>query len=174
MLFCLPAPDWLITNGCFKPINVSSYFSITHMLIDVSSDYHNLKLDDKSSHLTTVSFPFGRYWYVRLPFGVVLVRYIFKTKIGGLFTCMLNVIGIADDILTAVFDECSKDHDKILEKVLQICRQTNLKLNKDPLLWWDSITARCESRPKQNPGANGHATEDNSKVWVKTKTKSKC
>ena len=30
MLFCLPSPDWLITNGCFNPISVSPYYGIAH------------------------------------------------------------------------------------------------------------------------------------------------
>ena len=30
-------------------------------IIDVSSGYHNLKLDTKSSYLTTFAYPFGRY-----------------------------------------------------------------------------------------------------------------
>ena len=30
--------------------------------VDVSSGYHNLKLDEKSSYLTTFTCPFGQYW----------------------------------------------------------------------------------------------------------------
>ena len=28
--FCLLAHDWLITNGCFNPISVISYYGIAH------------------------------------------------------------------------------------------------------------------------------------------------
>ena len=34
------------------------------MLIDVSSGYHNIKLDKQSSYLTTYSCPLGRYRYI--------------------------------------------------------------------------------------------------------------
>ena len=54
---------------------------------------------------------------------------------------MLNVIGIADDILIAGFDEWSKDHDEVLQKLINICRQASLKLNKDKSLF------RCLSIP---------------------------
>ena len=46
-----------------------------------------------------------------------------------------NVFSIADDILTAGFDEQIKDHDETLEKVLKICRQIHLKLNEDKCLF---------------------------------------
>ena len=104
-------------------------------LIDVSSGYHNLKLDEKSSYFITFSCPFGRYRYIRLLFGTAQAADKFWKKIDELFSDMSNVFGIADDILIAGFDKQSKDHDKKLEKVLQVCRQANLKLNKDECLF---------------------------------------
>ena len=38
-------------------------------LIDASSGYHNLKLDERSSYLTRLTCQFGRYRYKRLMFG---------------------------------------------------------------------------------------------------------
>ena len=48
---------------------------------------------------------------------------------------MPNVFSIANDILIADFDEQGKDHDETLEKVLQVCRLVNLKLNKGRCLF---------------------------------------
>ena len=39
---------------------------------------------------------------------------MFKKKIDKIFSGMQNVFGIADDSLTAGFDEQSKDHNKIV------------------------------------------------------------
>ena len=39
-------------------------------LINTSSRYHNLRLDEQLSYVTTSSYPFGRYRYTQLPFGV--------------------------------------------------------------------------------------------------------
>ena len=47
---------------------------------------------------------------------------MFLKKIDELFSGMPDVFGIADGILIAGFDEWSKDHNEILEKVLQVCR----------------------------------------------------
>ena len=90
-------------------------------LIDASSGY-NLNLDDKSSYLTTFSCSFGRYQYIRLPFGAAQVRDMFKKKMDN-FSSMLNVFVIANDILIAGFDEWGKDHDATLERVLCVCMQ---------------------------------------------------
>ena len=46
-------------NNILPRLNNVKYMSI----IDASSGYHNLKLDEKSSFLTTFACPFGRYWY---------------------------------------------------------------------------------------------------------------
>ena len=53
--------------------------------------------------------------------------------------------GIADDILIAVFNDISREHDATLSKVLRICRQANLKLNKDKCLFMGTnIPLFCE------------------------------
>ena len=56
---------------------------------------------------------------------------MFQKKLDGLLSGMPNVFTIADDILTAGFDELGRDHDVTLDKVLRICRQANLKLHKN-------------------------------------------
>ena len=54
-------------NDILPKLNNVRYMSIR----DASSGYHSLKLDDKSSYLTTFTCQFGRYRYKHLPFGVV-------------------------------------------------------------------------------------------------------
>ena len=46
------------------------------------------------------------------------------------------MFGIADGILIAGFDDLGRDHDSRFYKVLRICRQANLKFNKDKCLFW--------------------------------------
>ena len=57
--------------------------------------------------------------YMHLPFGVVPLHSIFRKKIDKFFSDMLNVYGIADDILIAAFDEWGIDHDVTLNKKKQ-------------------------------------------------------
>ena len=100
-------------------------------IINVSSGYHNLKLDKQSSYLTTFSCPFGRYWYKHLPFGAVPVSNMFQRKIDEIFNDMPNVFGTADDILVIGYNKNGADHDEAVYSVLRQCQDVNLKLNKE-------------------------------------------
>ena len=68
-------------------------------------------------------------------FVMALVGDMFQRKIDELFQGLSNVFGIADDILTPGFNNMDRDHDATLDKVLRICRQPNLKFNKDKSLF---------------------------------------
>ena len=45
------------------------------------------------------------------------------------------MFNITDDNLIAVFEDMGRDHDATLNKVLQICRQANLEINKEKCLF---------------------------------------
>ena len=92
---------------------------------------HNLKLHKRSSYLRTFTFQFGRYRYKKLPFGVGLTHDMFQWKINEIFKNLLNVFGIAGDILVVGYNSDDEDHNEMLWQVLQMCRHMNLKLNKD-------------------------------------------
>ena len=85
----------LTLNNILTRLNNVQYMSI----INMSSGYHNLRLDKQSTYLTTFACPFGRYHYEHLPFGVALADNMFQRKIDEIFNNMPNVFGIADDIL---------------------------------------------------------------------------
>ena len=61
-------------NDIFPKLNNTKH--LPH--IDASSGYHNLKLDERSSYLTTFSCQFGRYIYKRFPFGAALQEISFN------------------------------------------------------------------------------------------------
>ena len=104
-------------------------------LIDTCSSYHHLKLDKKSSYLTIFSCPFGRYRYIRLPLKAAIAGDMFQKKMDKLLSDMSNIFGISDDILIASFDKQSRDHEETLDKVLWVCKQANVKLNKGRCLF---------------------------------------
>ena len=114
-------------NNILLKLNNVQYMSI----IDVSSGYHNLKLDEKSSYLTTFACPFGWYWYKCLPFRAAPAGNMFQCKIDEFFSDMPNMFGIMDDILVIGYDKDGVDHDAAVHKVLQQCEEVNLKLNKE-------------------------------------------
>ena len=110
-------------------------------IVVASLGYHNLQLDTKSSYLTTFACPFGRYQYKQLPFGAAPVGDMFQHKIDEIFSNVLNVFGIVDDILVIGYDADGADHDEAAHRVLRQCKEVNLKLNKDKCHF------RCTSIP---------------------------
>ena len=44
---------------------------------------------------------------------------------------MQNIFGIPDNILVIGYDEDGTDHDKVVYNVLRVCKEVNLKLDKD-------------------------------------------
>ena len=79
------------------------------MLIDASLAYHNLKLDEQSSYLTTFSYPFGTYGCTQLPFGVASAGNMFQRKIDEIFEGLPSVFGISDDIQIAGFNDLARN-----------------------------------------------------------------
>ena len=55
---------------------------------------------------------------------------MFQRKPDKLFQGLLNIFGTADDVLIVGFDDMGGD------KVLKICRQASIKLNKGKYLFW--------------------------------------
>ena len=66
---------------------------------------------------------------------------MFQCKINEIFKYLPYVFGIADDILVVGYDTDGKDHNEMLQQLLQISRQVYLKLNKDKCHF------RCTSVP---------------------------
>ena len=98
------------------------------ILIDASLEYHNLKLDEKSSYLTTFSCLFGRYRYIQLLFGVVPADKIFQKKIDELVQGLSNIFGITDDILIAELNDLCRN---MTRQGVKICRKASMKPSKE-------------------------------------------
>ena len=77
----------------------------------MSSGYHNLKLQVKSSYLTTFACQFGRFRYKRFSFGAAPAGDVVQRKLDEIFKKLPKVFGILDDILVVGYDSDSKDHD---------------------------------------------------------------
>ena len=87
-------------NNILPKLNNAQYLS----LINVSSGCYNLKLDERSSYLTTFTCQTGRYRYKRLPLGAAPAGYMLQRKIDEIFKDLPNVFGISDDILVVGYD----------------------------------------------------------------------
>lgn len=100
----------------------AKYFST----LDASNGFWQVLLDDSSS-LCTFNTPFGRYKFLRMPYGICSASEVFHKKMFENFDDLEGVCMYIDDLL--IFGSCQSSHDKNLMKVLERCRKINLKLN---------------------------------------------
>ena len=112
-------------------LNNAKVFSV----LDAKSGFWQVSLDDASSKLTTFNTPYGRFRWLRMPFGISSAPEEFQKRMNNTFEGLKGTAVIADDLL--VFGEGNdmetaiKDHDQNLRNALQRAREKNLKLNKE-------------------------------------------
>ena len=119
---CTPTLD-----DCLPKLNGAKYFTI----LDARSGYWSIKLDEESSKYTTFNCPFGRYRFLRLPFGLVSAQDIFQKKVDETFGDLPGVTGIADDIVIVGYEEDGSDHDANLRAVMERASDKGVKFNPD-------------------------------------------
>lgn len=102
---------------------------------DVKSVFWHVKLEEKSSYLTTFSTPFGRYRWLRMPMGISPAPEVFQRKLTQALDGLPGLYIIADDVLITgqgeTHEAAEQDHDVKLKLFLERCRQKNIKLNPD-------------------------------------------
>lgn len=116
--FPMPTVDDIVSK-----LNGAKFFSI----LDASDAFYQIKLDYKSSLLCTFNTPYGRYRFLRLPYGITLASEIFQKKIKFLFENIEGTESYIDDFL--VWGKTKEEHDKRLINLLTRCKEINLKLN---------------------------------------------
>lgn len=72
-------------------------------VLDAKSSFWQIKLDHKSSMLTTFSTTFGRYRFLRMPFGISSASEIFQRSMEQLFAGYPCAI-VVDDIIVGGLD----------------------------------------------------------------------
>ncbi|XP_064637858.1 uncharacterized protein K02A2.6-like [Lineus longissimus] len=124
----LPVVDDLLP----KLANVKVY-----SVLDVKNEYWHVELDDPSSLLTTFGTPFGRFRWLRLPFGVKPASELFQRHLDQVINGAKGVELIADDMLITgegdTIEDAIKNHDQNIISLLERCRENNTKLNWDKL-----------------------------------------
>ena len=93
--------------------------------IDANSGFWTLPMDNQSQLLTTFNTPWGRYCFIKMPFGLNQAQYFFQYYMDTHFQDINSTTNvIADDVM---------DHDNTIDIycVLNKCREIGLKLNPD-------------------------------------------
>ena len=77
--------------------------------LDASTGFWQMRLNEKSSEMCTFNTPFGRYQYLRLPFGISSAPEIYYRVIHTLFAHLEGVDTSMDDII--VWGSNKEEHD---------------------------------------------------------------
>jgi hypothetical protein len=97
-------------------------------VFDLQQVYLQCELDEESSLLTSCSTAFGkRYCWKRLPFGLSSSSEQFGKRLHENLEGLEGVLNIADDIIVYGSDD---NHDDRARKLLERCKERNIKLNK--------------------------------------------
>ena len=101
--------------------------------LDTKDGFYQIGLDEESSKKTTFWTPFGRYRYLRMPFGISVAPEEFKCKLQEKLTGLEGVEILRDDLLVVGYgdtqEEADANHDENLRKLLDRAREVKLKLN---------------------------------------------
>jgi len=104
-------------------------------ILDAKDGFWQVKLSEKASYLTTFNTPYGRYRWLRMPFGICSGSEEFQRRMTDALSGLDGVKVIIDDIIVygtgTDYDEAVLNHDKNILNLLNRLRQKNIKLNPD-------------------------------------------
>ncbi len=87
--------------------------------LDLTSGFHQMEMDEPSSDLTTFVCPFGRYKYVKMPFGLKNAPAVFQEVVSQVLVPVSDISNnYIDDVI--IYSPNLKQHLLDLEKVI-IC-----------------------------------------------------
>ena len=98
-------------------------------VLDALKGYHQCPLDADSQELTTFITPFGRYKYLRAPYGISSISEHYNRRMTEAFSGLSGFRRIVDDFV--IYDNNLTDHVKHVEQFLQRCVENNIVLNME-------------------------------------------
>ena len=101
----------------------SKYFTIK----DATSGFWHVPLDLRSSLLTTFNMLWGKYRWLRMPFGLKVSGDVFQERLVKVLRLVPGVLGIADDIV--IHCPTENTHDRTVLILCETARLNNLSLN---------------------------------------------
>jgi len=103
-------------------------------VVDVKNGFWHVPLDDESSKLTTFATAWGRFRWLRMPFGISPAPEEFQRRLNKAIEGLDGVRTVADDII--VFgvgdtrDSALRDHDTKFQNLLERCRQKHITVEQ--------------------------------------------
>ena len=97
--------------------------------LDALKGYHQCPLDRESQLLTTFITPFGRFKFLRAPYGISSISEHYNRRMDEAFVGLTGYRRIVDDVV--IFDRDEKQHASHVRQFLQRCSERRITLNSD-------------------------------------------
>lgn len=97
--------------------------------LDANSGFHQIPRRDETSTICTFATPFGRYLFLRLPFGVASAPEVFQKALSEIFETLPGVRVYVDDVI--MWGATRQEHDERLRAVLEAAQKAGLIFNAD-------------------------------------------
>lgn len=112
--------------------------------IDAKDAFWHIVLDEPSSYLTTFGTPYGKFRWLRIPYGIAPAPEIWQRKLHEALAGLKGVFCVADDIIVFgsgdTYEEAKHDHDDNLHALLRRCIEKHIRLSKQKMkLWLQSL-----------------------------------
>ena len=96
-------------------------------VFDAMKGYHQCPLDQDSQILTTFITPFGRFKYLRAPYGVSSISEHYDRWMAEAFSGLTGFHCVVDDII--IYDSDEHQHATHVRQFLQCCADKHIALN---------------------------------------------
>ena len=110
-------------NDILPELVQSKYFTVK----DATSGFWHVPLDLRSSLLTTFNMPWGKYRWLRMPFGLKVSGDVFQERLDKGLRLVPGVLGITDDIVIHGLTE--NTHNRTVLILCETARLNNQSLN---------------------------------------------
>ena len=125
--FTWPMPK---VEDIFSKLNRATYFTT----LDLHTGYHHIPLDKSSIPKTAFNSPFGKYEYIKVPFGLAQVPAYFQELMTGILKDFPFAIAYLDDII--IFSKTPQEHLSHIHMVFEKLRTANLSIKKSKCIFF--------------------------------------
>ena len=119
--FTWPIPK---VEDIFSKLNRATYFTT----LDLRGGYHHIPLDKPSIPKTAFNSPFGKFKYVKVPFGLAQALGYFQELMTGILKHFPFTITYLDDII--IFSRTPQEHLSHIQMVFEKLKSANLSMKK--------------------------------------------
>ena len=108
----------------FSKLNRATYFTT----LDLRAGYHHIPLDMPSIPKTAFNSPFGKFEYVKVPFGLAQALAYFQKLMTGILKDFPLAIAYLDDMI--IFSKTPQEYLSHIHMVFEKLNSVNLSMKK--------------------------------------------